>query len=232
MVSKESKLLVATTHEAIYNRFAPGQKRLIVFHVSLMGLLSLFVEATFVPSIPQVAKDLNLTHAVVSLAFSLTIFSNAIGGLVWTAYASFYGRQSIYLWGMPFLCVGSCGLALCTSLQGLLFWRFVQTFGCAGAFSVGIGVIGDIYKLEERGTATGIFIAVTLLGNAIAPFIGGAATQYWSWRNFHYCIGTWCLLGMLFVCLSLPETSHPSTLSSLLLLRSPNLFAVVSVFTL
>ncbi|KAG2066503.1 MFS general substrate transporter [Suillus decipiens] len=246
MVSEESQLLVSTAHEAIYNRFAPGQKRLIVFHVSLMGLLSFFVEAAFVPSIPQIAKDLDLTHAVVSLAFSLTIFANAIGGLVWTAYASFYGRRSIYLWGMPFLCVGSCGLALCTSLQGLLFWRFVQTFGCAGAFSVGIGVIGDIYKLEERGTATGIFIAVTLLGNAIAPFLRGAATQYWSWRNFRYCIGTWGLLEMLLVYLSLPETSHPSTLGidkltrrrlihitwvnplgSLWLLRSPNLFAVM-----
>ncbi|KAG2360519.1 major facilitator superfamily domain-containing protein [Suillus spraguei] len=246
MVSEESQLLVATAHEAIYNRFVPGQKRLILFHVSLMGLLSTFVEASFVPSIPQIAKDLNLTHAVVSLAFSLTIFANAIGGLVWTAYASFYGRRSIYLWGIPFLCIGSCGVALSTSLQGLLFWRFMQTFGCAGAFSLGIGVIGDIYKLEERGTATGIFIAVTLLGNAIAPFLGGAATQFWSWRNFHYCIGTWGLLEMLIVYLLLPETSHPgilgidkltrrrwihitwvNPLSSLWLLLSPNLCAVM-----
>ncbi|KAG1778315.1 major facilitator superfamily domain-containing protein [Suillus placidus] len=246
MVSEESPLLVTTTHEPFYDRFAPGQKRRIVFLVSFAGFLPTFVSSTFVPSIPQIAKDLDSTHAVVSLTVSLSILASSIGALVWAAYSSFYGRRSIYLWGMPFLCVGSCGVALSTSLHSLLFWRFVQTFGCAGGMSLGAGVIGDIYILEERGTAIGVFFGATLLGYAVAPFLGGAATQYWSWRNLHYAIGAWGLLEMLFLYLSLPETSHPGTLgidklkrrrcihitwvnplSSLWLLRSPNLFAVM-----
>ncbi|KAG2139128.1 major facilitator superfamily domain-containing protein [Suillus bovinus] len=235
MTSEQSPLLVLTAHEAIYDRFASHQKRWIVF-----------VKLSFVPSIPQIAKDLDLTDAVVSLAFSLSILAYAIGSLAWAAYSSFYGRRSIYLWSMPFLCVGSCGVALSTSLQSLLFWRFVQMFGCSGGVSLGTGVIGDIYKLEERGTVIGAFISVTNIGWGVAPFVGGAATQYWSWRNFHYSIGAWGLLEMLFIYLSFPETSHPGTLGidklpsrgwihitrinplrSLWLLRSPNLFAVM-----
>ncbi|KAG2040349.1 major facilitator superfamily domain-containing protein [Suillus americanus] len=247
MVPEETcLLLVTTTHEAIYNRFAPHMKRWIVFLVSSVGLLPMFVQTAFVPSIPQIAKDLDLTHAVVSLTFSLSILANAVGLLVWAAYSSFYGRRSMYLWGMPFVCIGSCGVAVSTSLQSLLFWRFVQTFGCAGGMSLGHGVIGDIYKLGERGTVIGVFFGVTLLGYAVAPFLGGAATQYWSWRNLHYSIGAWGLLEMLLIYLSFPETSHPGTLgidkvtrrrwihitwlnplSSLWLLRSPNLFAVM-----
>ncbi|KAG1808327.1 major facilitator superfamily domain-containing protein [Suillus variegatus] len=248
MASDESPLLrlVPAAHEAIYNRFAPHQKRWILFHVSFVGLLAMFVQVTFVPSIPQIAKDLDLTDVVVSLAFSLSILADATGALVWSAYSSFYGSRAIYLWGMPFLCVGSCGVALSASLQSLLFWRFVQTFGCAGALSLGTGVIGHIYKLEERGTAIGVFFSITLLGYAVAPFLGGAATHHWSWRNLHYSIGAWGLLEMLFIYLSFPETSHPGTLgidklpsrrpihitwinplSSLWLLRSPNLFAVM-----
>jgi MFS family permease len=71
------------------------------------------------------------------------------------------GRRLMYLLGMPFLCVGSCGVAMSTSLQNLLFWRFVQTFGCSGGISLGAGVIGDIYKLEERGSAIGVFFGVS-----------------------------------------------------------------------
>jgi MFS family permease len=67
----------------------------------------------------------------------------------------------MYLLGMPFLCAGSCGVAMSTSLRGLLFWRFVQTFGCSGGLPLGAGVIGDIYKLEERGTAIGVFFGVS-----------------------------------------------------------------------
>ncbi|KIK37204.1 hypothetical protein CY34DRAFT_810551 [Suillus luteus UH-Slu-Lm8-n1] len=248
MVSEESPLLVTTAYEVIYDRFAPDQKRWIVFLVSFVGLLPMVVLGSFVPSIPQIAEDLDLTHAVVSLIFSISIFASAIGALVWAAYSSFYGRRSIYLWGMPILCVGSCGVALSTSFQSLLFWRFVQTFGCAGPLSLGAGVIGDIYKLGERGTFIGLFFCVTLIGFAAAPFIGGAATQYWSWRSLHYSIGAWGFLDMLLIYFSLPETSHPGTLgidklplrtqrwinitwinplNSLWLLCSPNLFAVM-----
>ncbi|KAG1808328.1 major facilitator superfamily domain-containing protein [Suillus variegatus] len=251
MASEESPLLVPAAHEAIYNRFAPHQKRWILFHVSFVGLLAMFVQVTFVPSIPRIAKDLDLTDAVVSLAFSISIFANAIGALIWSAYSSFYGCRAVYLWGMPFLCVGSCGVALSASLQSLLFWRFVQMFGCAGALSLGFGVIGHIYELEERGTAIGTFFSITLIGDSVAPFLGGAATQYWSWRNLHYSIAAWGSLEMLFIYLSFPETSHPGTLgidklssrgsthiawinplSSLRLLRSPNVSAVMLVSTL
>ncbi len=42
----------------------------------------------------------------------------------------------------------------------LLATRIIQAFGASSGWSVGIAVIGDIYKLEERGTATGIFFGV------------------------------------------------------------------------
>jgi MFS family permease len=41
-----------------------------------------------------------------------------------------------------------------------LSWRFIQAIGASPGLSVGAGVIGDIYKLEERGQAMGIFISV------------------------------------------------------------------------
>ena len=44
-----------------------------------------------------------------------------------------------------------------------MVWRFVQALGASPGLAVGTGVIGDIYKLEERGQAMGIFFAVGLL---------------------------------------------------------------------
>ncbi|KAG2744938.1 MFS general substrate transporter [Suillus brevipes Sb2] len=252
MTSEESPLLTPsregdkTAHNVVYDRFTRGQKSWFVFIVSCAGLLPKFVAASFVPSIPQVAKELHSTHAAVSLTISLSTFATAIGTLVWATYSSFYGRRAMYLCGIPFLCVGSCGVAMSNSLRSLLFWQFVQTFGCSGGLSLGAGVIGDIYKLEERGIGIGIFLGATLFGFAVAPCLGGAAAQYWSWRNLHYSLAAWGLLELLLIYLSFPETSHPGTLgidkitrrkwihisyinplSSLWLLRSPNLFAVM-----
>ena len=39
--------------------------------------------------------------------------------------------------------------------------KFIQAFGASPGLTVGPGVIGDIYKLEERGQAMGIFYGVS-----------------------------------------------------------------------
>ncbi|KIJ06383.1 hypothetical protein PAXINDRAFT_103391, partial [Paxillus involutus ATCC 200175] len=128
--------------------FTSAQKKYILFVVSIAGLLPMVVSATFVPTIPQVSKDLQSTDAAVSLAVSLSVFATAIGPLCWASYSSVYGRRLIYLFGTPVFCIGSLGVATSSSLFPFLFWRFVQTFGCSGGQAIGAGVIGDIFELE------------------------------------------------------------------------------------
>lgn len=76
------------------------------------------------------------------------------------AHTSADGRRPVYLAAFPILILGSLGVARSRSITELYAWRIVQAFGSGVGFSVGAGVIGDIYKLEERGKAMGIFTAV------------------------------------------------------------------------
>lgn len=98
-----------------------------------------------------------------SLAVSISIVGAALGGLTFATYSTYYGRRPVYLVGLPLLCLGSFGVARSHSVPTLLAWRFIQATGTSGGMSVGGGVIGDIYKLEERGRAMGIFFGVSLI---------------------------------------------------------------------
>ncbi|KAH9921917.1 MFS general substrate transporter [Amylocystis lapponica] len=255
--SEESPLLARVSqdeveevlqHEKVYNRFSIRQKRAVVAIVSCAGLIPLFVSGCIVPAIPQIARELGTTGSIVNLSVSLSMVSAAITNMLWATYSGYYGRRPIFLVSLPFLCAGSLGVALCWSIPTLMMARVVQAFGAASGMSVGAGVIGDIYKLEERGTAMGLFFGTTLLGAALAPLAGGAMTHYASWRDIHYAL--FCAGLLVFVCtlLYLPETSHPGTrgvdkasldadstkwkwvwlnpFACLALLRAPNLFAV------
>lgn len=71
----------------------------------------------------------------------------------------------MYLCSLPILIVGSIGVALAQNIPSLLFWRFLQSVGAAPAMVVGAGVTGDIYQLEERGRAMGIFFGVRVQFN-------------------------------------------------------------------
>lgn len=115
-----------------------------------------------------------------SLAVSLSILANAIGSLFWATYSGFCaflpenkvelcmltylstvdGRRPILLLSMSIFCVGSFGSGIAWSVPQLLIWRVIQAFGASSGLSVGIGVLADIYKMEERGTASGAFFGV------------------------------------------------------------------------
>jgi MFS family permease len=47
------------------------------------------------------------------------------------------------------------------NIQQLLIFRFLQAMGASPGTSVGFGVIGDIYRLEERGRAMGSYYGVS-----------------------------------------------------------------------
>lgn len=64
---------------------------------------------------------------------------------------------------MPCLALGSFGVSVCHSVPELLFWRAFQAAGSSAGLSTGMAIIGDIYKLEERGTAMGTTLGVSFL---------------------------------------------------------------------
>ncbi|KAF8126610.1 MFS general substrate transporter [Boletus edulis] len=222
---------------------------MILAIVSLTGLVPMFVSGCFVPLIPQISRDLNSTPATVTLGVGLAVLANSLGVMLWSAYTSFYGRRAIYLCGIPFTILGSFGMAASTDINSLLFWQFVQTFGCSGGHALGAATIGDIYKVEERGSAMGTFFGATLLGLAIAPPVGGASAQYWSWRGFQAALGVWSILQLLLLAFFFPETAYPGSrgidrprgsrklfvwinpLRCLAFLRSPNIMSITLMNT-
>lgn len=241
---------VALKHEQLYKRFSPAHKRIIVAIVSWSGLIPMFVSGSFIPSIPQIAKDLHSTGEVINLAVSLSLASAAVGSMLWATYSGFYGRRVVFLVSLPCFCVGSLMVGLAQDVPSLLLWRIFQAFGSASGFTLGAAVIGDIYKLEERGTAMGVFLSMILLGPAIAPIAGGAASHYLSWRWLQHALGVMGVAGFVLIIFFLPETLDPEILrtrrdggqktcwvwlnpfSGLALLRSPNVLAVTVACTL
>ena len=77
------------------------------------------------------------------------------------------GRRPMYMFSLPVLAFASVGVATAASIPELLFWKFLQSIGASPGYALGAGVIGDIYKLEERGRAMGIFFAVC--GSVVSP---------------------------------------------------------------
>lgn len=248
MTNEETPLLL-NEHELIYNRFSKKKKQFLVAIVSWGGLVAFFTSGTFLPSIPQIAKELDSNGEVISTLVSIYLLATSLGGLVGSKYSKFYGRRPSYLWCLPVMILGSFGVARARTVNQLMFWRIIQGMGASPSLSIGAGVIGDIYRLEERGSALGTYFGTCLLGWALTPTVGGTTAHYWSWRAVHYILATFAFGAFFCILFLFPETSHPGTrgvdkyqefgkelpkwrpvilnpLSQLLLLRSPTVLVV------
>ncbi|KAL1666261.1 major facilitator superfamily domain-containing protein [Schizophyllum commune] len=191
-----------------YARFNERRKFMLVILVGWYSLMSMIVSGSFIPAIPQIAKDLDTGITPVSFAISVTLLSESFGSLVASSYSTFYGRRPVYLAAIPILCVGSLGVASSATINQLLVWRSVQALGMSPGFSVGAGVVGDLYSAEHRGLAMGLFLGIALLGPLLAPVVGGYVAHYWSWRNMQFCLAGASGLTLLLFLLGFPETSH------------------------
>ncbi|KZV62748.1 MFS general substrate transporter [Peniophora sp. CONT] len=150
-------------HAAVYARFTEPQKRVILALVTFAGLTQMLVTSSFVTSIPAVAREFGSMPALINLAVSASIITTAFGMFVFSTYRAWYSRRPIFLAMLPILIVGSIAAAAARSVTTLVAWRIVRAFGASGGFVVGAGAIVDVFPLEQRGRAIGIFYSVRIL---------------------------------------------------------------------
>ena len=80
--------------------------------------------------------------------------------------------------------MGSLGVAFARNVQQLFLFRVVQAFGGGGGMSIGAGVISDIYRSEQRGTAMGIFFAVSEMVRTWGTFSCPAKIHFFLDKSF------------------------------------------------
>ncbi|KIJ29148.1 hypothetical protein M422DRAFT_784388 [Sphaerobolus stellatus SS14] len=211
LLVNETVLQDAPQQINVYDRFSSKQKRTITSIISLAGFIGPFAAGCFVPCIPEVAKDLNTTGTVINYTVGGYIFMIGLGNLFWAPYASYYGRQPVYLASLPLAVIGSSISAAAQTVAHLVIGRVILALGCSCVMAVGAATISDIYALEERGTAMGIFLGTLLLGPPIAPTLGGFIATYASWRVMQLLLAILALIAYILVATLLHETSHPGT---------------------
>jgi EmrB/QacA subfamily drug resistance transporter len=159
-----------------------GNKWWTLVAVSL-GTFMLLLDITIVNvALPDIQRALHasfsdLQWVVDAYALTLAAFLLTAGSV-----ADMFGRRLLYLIGLVVFTGASalCGFAV-TSLM-LQLSRALQGVGGAIMFAVSLALLADAFRGRDRGTAFGVWGAVTGLAVAIGPLLGGLLTSGLSWR--------------------------------------------------
>jgi len=166
-------------------------------------------ETIYTPSLPEVAKTLQVSAHLSELTLSIYFVGFALGTLIWGILSDRVGRRLTMLSGLITYIIGSIGCLLSSSIGELFFFRIVQAFGASTGSIITLTMVRDLYVGVERMRVFSLLAMAITLSPAIGPILGGYVSEAFGWQaNFTVLtlIGSCLLIGCLF---KLPETKSP-----------------------
>ncbi|MGF6767801.1 sugar phosphate permease [Paraburkholderia sp. GAS199] len=169
-------------------------QRISIFFLTLAGCINYLDRSALSVANSMIRGEMGLTASQMGLllsAFSLAYaFSQLpIGVLLDRFGARLMLGASMFAWSVAQLCAGFVG-----NLQQFFMARVCLGIGEAPQFPAGAKVIGEWFAVRDRGTPTGIFVASSTIGPALAPPILTGLMLALGWRTMFVVTG---VLGML-----------------------------------
>ncbi len=120
------------------------------------------------------------------------------------------GRKKVILFGVAVFCAGSIIAALSPSTDILIAGRVVMGIGAAASEPGTLSMIRHLYPdKKERARSLGMWAAVSSMGLALGPLIGGLLVYGWSWRAIFWANVFFGVLAFISAVIVLPESSDP-----------------------
>jgi len=147
------------------------------------GVFMLLLDVTIVNvALPDIEKSLGASLS--QLQWVVDAYALSLAALLLTAgsIADRIGRRAVFAVGIVVFTAGSllCGVAGDPTFLALA--RAFQGVGGAIMFATSVALLSTAFQGRERGTAFGVFGAVTGVAVAVGPVLGGAITSALSWR--------------------------------------------------
>ena len=139
------------------------------------------IEATIVATaMPRIVGELG-GFAYYSWVFAAFLLAQTTTTVIYGKLADMFGRKPSLILGISLFLFGSllCGIAW--SMPSLILFRLLQGLGAGAIQPITSTVVGDLYKLEERGKAQGLISSVWATSAVVGPLAGGVIVDNLSW---------------------------------------------------
>ena len=136
-------------------------------------------------------------------AYTLTFASfMLIGG----SLGDLFGRKRFFMGGLVVFTLGSLACGLSGSTEQLIAFRAVQGLGAALLLPGSLSILTATFHGRERGTAIGIWAAMSGLAVAVGPLVGGYIVEHYSWETIFFINIPVGVLGFLLTALVVRES--------------------------
>lgn len=132
--------------------------------------------------IVQVMKELGMNPAQGGLIASLSLFSAALGGIVFGVYADKMGRTKSMMVSILMYSFFTMLCGFSQTVMQLAVFRILVGIGLGGEYTAGAALITETWPAKHRGKAMGFVQANFGFGYALAAIVTMIVLPQWGWR--------------------------------------------------
>jgi DHA2 family multidrug resistance protein len=183
-------------------------RNVILFSVVLCsGLQSMdtFLASVALPNMKgelSVSQD-EISWVLTSYLIAIAIASPPIGWL-----SRRIGRKRFMLTNIVLFLLFSMLAGRSASLEEIVAYRFLQGLAAAALVPLSHHIILDVFPRDRVGFALGWWSVGVMFGAIVGPTLGGALTEYMSWRWVFYVNLPMGMLALVMIAIFLPESER------------------------
>jgi EmrB/QacA subfamily drug resistance transporter len=190
----------------------PRARPVLILVVVLVAALAINIETTIVNvALPTLNSALGASTRglqwivdAYNLAFAALVLA---GGTV----GDKFGRRGTLIAGLTLFAASSIGAALCTSTGPLIGMRLVMGISSALIYPTTLAIITATFRdPKQRAGAIGVWGAVTGLGVAIGPILGGALLESFWWGSLFLALAPIAVAAVVGAMLFVPASTDDS----------------------
>ncbi|MCG6362289.1 MFS transporter [Vibrio fluvialis] len=170
--------------------------RLLLLSCSLV-LMAQMSTTLYLPALPLVASELNISRYGAELSISLFVFGAALPVIYWGHAAEKYGRRPALSLAL-LLFIGAClSIYVAQSLTQLLLARVIQGAAAGGAAIIARIVIRDYWSGDVLAQKLSLLSMAFIAALGLGQFVGSLLTRYSDWRVGFLLLALIALLALL-----------------------------------
>ncbi|MEY8560134.1 MDR family MFS transporter [Jeotgalicoccus halotolerans] len=173
-------------------------RNLVIAILIIGAFISILNQTLLVTAVPVIMKDLNIPFSTAQWLTTGFFLVNGIMIPISAFLINKFTTRKLYMTAMILFTAGTVVAALSTAFPILLTGRILQAGGAGIMMPLSQVILLQMFDVENRGKAMGLFGLIIGFAPAIGPTLSGYIVEFWPWRSLFIIIAPLAALNIVF----------------------------------